>query len=188
MNAISEIHTERLWLRQWKQKDLKPFATMSLDEHVMEYFPSTLDTKESEAMALKCQGLIQERGWGFWAVELKANQQFIGFIGLHIPSAALPFSPCVEVGWRLARPYWGQGYATEGAKASLHFGFSNLGLMEIVAFTSVLNTKSMNVMRKLGMQRAELFNHPDISPDHRLFPHVLYRLPRDKWHSQLNPS
>lgn len=188
MNAVSEIQTARLWLRQWKQEDLQPFAAMSLDAQVMEYFPSTLDTKESEAIALKCQSLIQEQGWGFWAVELKENQQFIGFIGLHRPTAALPFSPCVEVGWRLARPYWGQGYATEGAKASLHFGFSTLGLSEIVAFTSVLNFKSMNVMRKLGMDRAELFNHPDIPSDHKLYPHVLYRLPRDKWRSQPVPG
>jgi RimJ/RimL family protein N-acetyltransferase len=184
MNAVSGIQTERLWLRQWKHSDFQPFSEMGLDERVMEFFPSLLDKKESEAVALKCQGLIEDRGWGFWAVELKESGQFIGFIGLHVPTAALPFSPCVEVGWRLARPYWGKGYATEGAKASIRFGFSVLGLTEIVAFTSVLNIKSMNVMRKSGMERSGTFNHPDISPDHRLYPHVLYGIRRDNWENQ----
>lgn len=183
MNAVPGIKTARLLLRQWKQEDFQPFSEMSLDERVMEFFPSPLDAKESEAVASTCQALIKERGWGFWAVELNENKKFIGFIGLHIPTADLPFSPCVEVGWRLAHPYWGKGYATEGAKATLRFGFSALGLKEIVAFTSVLNKKSINVMLKSGMERPEEFNHPDIPSNHRLYPHVVYRLSREKWGS-----
>jgi RimJ/RimL family protein N-acetyltransferase len=154
---------------------------MGMDERVMEFFPALLDKKESDSVALTCQRLIQERGWGFWAVEFRETRQFIGFIGLHIPTAALPFSPCVEVGWRLAQPFWGKGLATEGAKASLNFGFSTLGLSEIVAFTSGLNLRSMHVMDKLGMVRAEEFNHPDIPSTHKLYPHILYRLRRENW-------
>lgn len=188
MNTVSELETERLLLRQWKEDDFRPFAEMGSDEQVMEFFPSLLDGKESEALGRAIQGLIHAQGWGFWAVESKETGAFMGFIGLHIPSAALPFSPCVEVGWRLARPFWGKGYATEGADASLRFGFSTLGLTEIVAFTSILNAKSMNVMRKLGMERAETFNHPDIPPDHRLYPHILYRIGRDAWNRRLRES
>jgi len=144
----------------------------------MEYFPSLLNNNESDGIASKCQALIDERGWGFWAVELKGSGEFIGFIGLHIPTSKLPFIPCIEVGWRLAYPYWGKGYATEGAVASLHFGFTNLSIKEIVAFTSVLNTRSENVMKKVGMKKSGEFGHPDISESHRLHPHVLYSIQR----------
>jgi RimJ/RimL family protein N-acetyltransferase len=181
MKAVSEVQTERLLLRQWKQEDFQPFYEMGRDERVMEYFPSLLDKQASDAIASKCQALIEAQGWGFWAVELKASGKFIGFIGLHIPSADLPFSPCVEVGWRLAYPYWGKGYATEGAKASLRFGFTELSLGEIVAFTSVLNLKSIHVMEKSGMEKSEAFGHPDIPAEHRLHHHILYRMKRENW-------
>jgi len=106
-----EFQTTRLLLRQWTPADRAPFATMNADPRVMRHFPALLSRAESDAMADRCQALIEERGWGFWAVELKASGAFIGFVGLHTPSATLPFSPCVEIGWRLAADYWGQGSA-----------------------------------------------------------------------------
>lgn len=137
---------------------------------------------ECDAMAYKCETLIAERGWGFWAVEIKATGVFIGFVGLHIPSSALPFSPCVEIGWRLARPYWGRGYATEAARAALQVGFEHLALQEIVSFTAVRNRRSRAVMERLHMVRdEETFNHPDVPEESGLREHCLYRISRENW-------
>jgi len=99
-------------LRQWKKQDFSAFAKLNADSEVMEYFPNTLSTKESNAIAEKCKTLIKENGWGFWATELIETGEFIGFIGIHNPKETLPFSPCTEIGWRLLRNFWGKGYAT----------------------------------------------------------------------------
>lgn len=180
-----ELETGRLCLRQWQPNDRAPFAALNADQRVMEYFPSPLDHAASDAMAERCQLLIHERGWGFWAVETKANRQFIGCVGLHIPSAELPFSPCVEVGWRLAYPFWGKGYATEAGKAALEVGFGRLMFAEIVSFTAVGNTKSRAVMERLGMNGdSAIFEHPDVPLGHPLRPHCLYRLSRNQWLAQ----
>jgi RimJ/RimL family protein N-acetyltransferase len=144
----------------------------------MEFFSSILSREESDAMADRCTALIKERGWGFWAVEHEATARFIGFVGLHVPAADLPFSPCVEIGWRLAFECWGQGLATEAARAVLDVGFNKLGLDEIVSFTSQLNVRSQSVMKKLGMQAASNFEHPALPPESPLRTHVLYRLQR----------
>ncbi|MFT3721611.1 GNAT family N-acetyltransferase [Pseudorhodoferax sp.] len=172
-----ELTTFRLLLRQWVDGDLAPFRAMSADAEVMRYFPSTLSPQESDAMAERCRALIAERGWGFWAAEKASTGQFIGFIGLHVPAARLPCSPCVEVGWRLAKDHWGQGLATEGARACLGFAFAELKLAEVVAFTSVDNHRSEAVMRRLGMTRdAATFRHPALPGNHRLSEHCLYRV------------
>jgi RimJ/RimL family protein N-acetyltransferase len=112
MTNLIQIETDRLYLRQWASSDRQPFAELNADPEVMKYFPSTLGREESDAMADRCESLIEERGWGFWAVETKADGRFIGFVGLHVPIAELPFSPCVEVGWRISSSSWGKGYAT----------------------------------------------------------------------------
>jgi RimJ/RimL family protein N-acetyltransferase len=126
--------------------------------------------------------LIEEQGWGFWAVELKADGSFIGFLGLNVPAPNLPFSPCVEIGWRLALRYWGQGYASEGAREALRFGFQTLQLEEIVAFTALTNGRSQAVMRRIGMrERGERFAHPALPPGHALREHCLMRLSREEW-------
>lgn len=104
MPGIIEFDTERLRLRQWQASDRAPFAALNADPAVMAFFPSLLTRAESDAMADRCASLITQRGWGFWAVELRRSGEFIGFVGLHQPSAELPFAPCVEVGWRLAAP------------------------------------------------------------------------------------
>lgn len=131
---------------------------------------------ESDALALRRQAQIAQRGWGFWVAEEKAGGALVGMVGLHVPAANLPCSPCVEVGWRLARAHWGKGYATEGA-AALRLAFEVLGLEEVVSFTSIHNTRSEAVMQRLGMRRdAATFLHPALPADHSLAEHCLYRI------------
>lgn len=122
MPRIIESETERLLLRQWKDSDYEPFARLNADPRVMEFFVECLDRSASDALVDCLRSLIAERGWGLWAVELKQTRTFIGFVGLHVPTADLPFKPCVEIGWRLAAEYWGRGYATQAARATLRVG------------------------------------------------------------------
>lgn len=171
-----EVETDRIRLRQWREEDFAPFAALTSDPEVMRYFPSTLSEAESNAYARRCRDLIAERGWGFWAAEEKASGEFMGFLGLHIPTAPLPFMPCVEIGWRLARKWWGLGLATEGARGALQFGFRELDLDSIVSFTALVNHRSEAVMQRLGMQREATFEHPVVPPGHVLREHCLYRL------------
>lgn len=173
-----ELQTERLRLRQWRDADREPFAALNADPRVMAFFPAPLDRAASDAMADRCAALIAQRGWGFWALELMASGEFIGFAGLHTPSPELPFSPCVEVGWRLAFRHWGKGYATEAAKTALEVAFETLALPEIVAFTVPANLRSRAVMARLGMRESGSFEHPALPLGHPLRPHCLYRLQR----------
>lgn len=173
------LRTERLILRQWRDEDLPAFAAMGADPEVMRYFPALLSRRESDEYAAKCRALIDARGWGFWAVARQDSGEFIGFVGLHTPGVPLPFSPCVEVGWRLARRHWGQGFATEAARAALRYGFETLQLPEIVAFTALLNVRSQALMQRLGMARDPIgFDHPNVEEGHALRPHCLYRIAR----------
>ncbi|MDB5775302.1 MAG: GCN5-related N-acetyltransferase [Herbaspirillum sp.] len=185
MPALIEMRTERLRLRQWRGSDREPFAQLNADPVVMEFFPRTLNRKESDTIADRMQALIAANGWGFWAVELLESAAFIGVVGLNAPSSSLPCWPCIEVGWRLAQPYWGKGYACEAAGASLRLGFEVLNLTEIVSFTAVGNLRSQRVMHRLGMHRDdEDFEHPDVPAGHALRLHALYRLPREVWNVQ----
>jgi RimJ/RimL family protein N-acetyltransferase len=182
MTESIEFDTERLRLRQWRAADREPFAQLNADPRVMAYFPSPLDRAASDALAERIRSLIDERGWGFWATELKSTGEFIGFVGLHMPMAQLPFSPCVEIGWRLAYAHWGRGYATEAARGALHVGFDVLNFSEIVSFTAVGNARSRAVMERLGMvQAAETFQHPALPAGHPLQEHCLYRLAKARW-------
>jgi RimJ/RimL family protein N-acetyltransferase len=183
------LKTDRLLLRQWKRSDYSGFAKISGDTDVMEFYPKLLTVVESDALADRIRGLIDKRGWGFWAVETLKQKDFIGFVGLHIPSEQLPFSPCVEIGWRIAKEHWGKGYATEAAQAALDYGFSRLDLDEIVSFTTLANLRSQRVMQKIGMSDAkENFMHPDIDRSHPQCEHVLYKLTQSDWfvREQLN--
>lgn len=185
------LRSPRLRLRQWTPADRAPFAALNADPVVMEHFPAPLDRAQSDAMADRIEALIDRQGWGFWAAELlegldgagTSGGTFMGFIGLHRPTAPLPFTPCVEIGWRLARPFWGRGLATEGARLALRAGFEALGLEEIVAFTAQRNRRSQAVMERLGMHGSpsEAFEHPSVPEGHAVRPHVLYRLPRTAW-------
>ncbi len=172
------IQTERLLLRQWEEADLEPLAALNIDPRVMEFFYTTRSREETKAIVEAMTGLIDRRGWGFWAVSLIETDEFIGFIGIDEVPMNMPFAPAVEIGWRLAYDYWGKGYATEGAKACLQFGFEKLGLKEIVSFTTTNNLRSRRVMEKTGMQRnpSDDFDHPKVPSGHPLCRHVLYRI------------
>ena len=182
MDQTLTLKTERLILRQWLQSDYEQFAALSADPEVMKYYPNTLNKKKSYEFAQKCENLISMKGWGFWAVELKNNNEFIGFVGLHNPETNLPFSPCTEIGWRIAKSYWGYGYAAEAGNASLKYAFEKLKLIEIVSFTTLSNTKSISVMKKLNMVNTlNNFNHPSMPCGHVLQEHVLYKITNEKW-------
>lgn len=169
--------TERLVLRQWRESDLEPFARLNADPEVMRWFPAPLTREQSDAMVDRLSGHIEAEGWGMWALERRETGEFIGFTGLGVPRQRLPFQPCVEVGWRLARDAWGHGFASEAAREALRVGFDDLGLTEIVAFTAVPNLRSRAVMERLGMVRdaAEDFDHPAVDVGHPVRRHVLYR-------------
>jgi RimJ/RimL family protein N-acetyltransferase len=154
------------------------FAALNADPRVMEFLPAVLSRQESDAMVERIEAHFREHGFGLWAVEIPGVTVFAGFIGLAIPRFEAPFTPCVEIGWRLAFEHWNQGYATEGAKAMLAFGFERLGVGEIVSFTVPENLRSRRVMEKIGMtySPAEDFDHPALPAGHRLRRHVLYRI------------
>jgi RimJ/RimL family protein N-acetyltransferase len=175
-----ELSSPRCRLRQWKASDRAPFAAMNADPAVMRHFPSLLTREESDAMAERIESAIADRGWGLWALEIPGVTQFAGFVGLNEPTWTAHFTPCVEVGWRLAASVHGAGYATEAARAAVTYGFEKLFLTEIVALTIPDNLPSRRVMEKLGMVRDEHgdFDHPRIQPGHRTARHVLYRLGR----------
>jgi RimJ/RimL family protein N-acetyltransferase len=177
MTTHCVLQTERLALVCWQDPHRAPFAALNADAEVMRFFPSTLTAEQSDAAIDAWRGQFEARGWSNWAVELRDTGEFIGFIGLSVPRRALPFSPCVEAGWRLKRSAWGNGYATEGARECLRFGFVRLGLAEIVSFTAVVNRRSRAVMERIGMRDAnEDFEHPALPEGHWLRPHCLYRV------------
>ena len=179
------LRSDRLILRSWCDSDLPAMARMNADPRVMEFMPAILDRPASDAMAARLQHHIEAQGFGFWAVEVPGVADFVGFVGLSRPGFAAPFMPCVEMGWRLLHEFWGQGYATEAARAALRHGFVDLGLAEIVSFTAAINQRSRRVMQRLGMQhyRTEDFDHPALPEGDPLRRHVLYRLSRTRWTS-----
>jgi RimJ/RimL family protein N-acetyltransferase len=181
--AIPEIETERLWLRGWRDEDREPFATLNADPDVMEHLTSVLSRAASDRLVDAIVDGWAEHGFGLWAVELRRDGRLVGFTGLSRPSFEAPFTPAVEVGWRLARDAWGHGYATEAARAALAYGFETVGLDEIVSFTVPSNARSRRVMERLGMTHdaADDFDHPKLPDGHRLRRHVLYRLDRARW-------
>lgn len=172
------LTTDRLILRQWRPDDREPFAAMSADPRVMEFFPALLNRAESDALADRFAARIEERGFGFWAIELPGIARFIGFAGLSIPGFATHFTPCVEIGWRLSPDYWGQGYASEAARRALQFGFDEAGFAEIVAFAAAGNRRSRAVMERIGMtyDAEGEFDMPSLPEDSPVRRHVLYRI------------
>lgn len=170
------MKTSRLKLRQWRGADHQPFAELCADPRVMRYFPAPLNEEQARASIERFTAHIVEWGYGFWAVERRDNQQFIGFVGLNNIDGGFSFAPGVEIGWRLTKSAWGQGLATEAARAALQFGFEQARLPAIIAMTSVHNSASERVMVRLGMQKIGNFNHPRLMPEHQLCEHVLYRL------------
>lgn len=180
MTQVAPRLTPRLVLRQWRDEDAVALAAMNADPEVMRWFPAPLSREESDALLTRVRESLADHGWGLWALERRERRELVGFTGLAALAAELPFSPCVEVGWRLARSAWGQGLATEAAREALRVGFGELGLDEIVSFTSVGNVRSRAVMTRLGMTRDPVddFDHPSLPEGHPLRRHVLYRVRR----------
>ncbi len=179
------ILTERLVLREWREADKLPYSLLNADPQVMEHFPSTLSRVQSDEMVGRMATNWELYGRGLWAVERLDTQQFIGFIGLAAPGWHVDgITPCIEVGWRLAKPHWGHGFAPEGATAALAYGFEHLELPndEIVSFTTTKNLKSQRVMRKIGLHLDETrgFDHP-MTPGWHGERHVLYSIDRQGW-------
>ncbi len=172
------LATARLRLRPWRPQDLPRFAALNADPRVRAHFPRTLSVQESDREAARISDHFQAHGFGLWAVDVIDRVDFIGFVGLLIPQFDAHFTPCVEIGWRLAAEHWGCGYATEAARAALECGFRRLGFEEIVSFTVPDNWRSRRVMERLGMRRSvtDDFDHPRLPPGHPLRRHVLYRL------------
>lgn len=186
MTHLYEFTTQRLWLRQWQPRDFAPFAELNADPTVMAHFPNTLDRATSDQLAQRQQDAIATRGWGLWAVEHRESHDFIGFVGLNPPHPALGLgAEAVEIAWRLALPFWGQGYATEAAQACLFVGFTWLKFPAILSFTALTNARSQAVMERLRMRRdRETFLHPLLPAEHPLAPHCLYRLAHHEWARQ----
>jgi RimJ/RimL family protein N-acetyltransferase len=177
---MAELRTQRLVLRQWREADLEPFAALNVDPEVMRHFPALLTREQSDALAERERTLLARRGWGLWAVELVQGAPYIGFIGLAETRIDAHFTPAVEVGWRLAREHWGNGYASEGARAAIGFAFDEVRLDEVISFTTTGNDRSRRVMERLGMTHdaADDFQHPLLAEGDPLRPHVLYRIRR----------
>jgi RimJ/RimL family protein N-acetyltransferase len=184
------LRTERLILREWRDADFDAWAAMNADPRVMEHFPKLLDRAASDAIGIRARESMAERGFGILAVEIPGVTAFAGSVGLSVPRFEAHFTPCVEIGWRLAHAYWGNGYATEAARATMEDGFTRLGLDEIVAMTAVGNTRSRHVMEKLGMTRSDAddFDHPLVPHGNPVQRHVLYRLQRERWRPVLTPD
>lgn len=189
MPPAIEFETPRLRLVVWQERHLAPFAAMNADPEVMQYFPAPLDAEQSRASVEIWQAQFAERGWSNWALELRGSGEFIGFVGLSVPRRVLPFSPCVEIGWRLARRFWGEGYAGEAARGCLAVGFGKLGLDEIVSFTALANRRSRAVMERIGMHdTGRDFDHPGVPEGSALRRHCLYLIGREHWRaSRLAP-
>jgi len=182
------VQTQRLMLRQWRDEDRPLFAAMNGDPEVMKYFPNTLSSSQSDTLVDRFTTDIEESGWGFWAAERSDTGEFIGFIGINYSADGLPFAPCVDIGWRLARAHWGLGFATEGAKAAMDYAFWQANLSLLVSMTPTENQASERIMQKLGMVKQALnFMHPKVVKGHPLQEHVLYSITNKQW-QKLSPA
>ncbi len=183
MVELIELQSPRLLLRQWRASDLEPFAALNADPVVMEHFPASLSREQSDALASRIQAHFDQNGFGLWALERRDSGVFIGFAGLLRVGFAAAFSPAVEIGWRLAREHWGQGFAREAAQTAVACGFARLQLTELVSFSAPANRRSRAVMAALGMQHdpQDDFDYPTLPVGHPLRCHVLYRLNREQW-------
>lgn len=177
------IETDRLLLRPWRAADREPFAALNADPRVMEHFPETLTRQESDTLVERMEAAWRAHGFCFGAIERRSDGVFVGMAGLARVPFHAPFTPAVEIGWRLAQEFWGMGYASEAARAWLAYGFTALACEEIVSFTTTTNLRSQAVMQRIGMQRdaGRDFEHPGVAAGHPLRPHVLYALGRETW-------
>jgi ribosomal-protein-alanine N-acetyltransferase len=180
------FESSRLVFRDWKEEDLEGFRNMNHDPQVMEYFCNILSDDETDLVYQRIKAEFKQYGYGLYAVEIKDTNEFIGFIGFHWATLQVEFAPCIEIGWRLKKEAWGNGYATEGAKACLAHGFDRLGFNEVYSFTSKVNTRSENVMKKIGMVKKMEFSHPQIDENSILCKHVLYHITSLQYRNLMN--
>jgi RimJ/RimL family protein N-acetyltransferase len=176
-----EVRTDRLLMRRWRDSDRDPFAALNGDPETLKFFPATLDRAASDAYADRIEEHFEQQGFGLWALEVNGTGEFIGFTGLSPMQDDVPGAGGMEIGWRLLRHAWHQGYATEAARAALAVAFDGAGLAEIWSMTAVLNEPSQAVMRRIGMTEVARFEHPRIAAGDPLRPHVTYRLARTEW-------
>ena len=186
--TFDSIRTERLLMRRWRDSDRGPFAAMNADPEVMRYFPETLGRTASDGYLDRIEALFQRQGFGRWALEHTATGRFLGFTGLNPMPPGVPGAGGMEVGWRLARHAWHQGFATEAATAALDVAFRGAGLAEVWSMTAVLNEPSQAVMRRLGMTLYGHFDHPRVEVGHPVRPHVVYRIARPAAASATGPA
>lgn len=177
MNEYQFI-SERLGFRTWCEADLKPMAVLNADPEVMRFFPSTQSEKQTRELMNKCNAQFDKYGHCYFAVDRLSDKTFIGFIGLAYQEYEAPFTPCVDIGWRLAKQFWNNGYATEGARRCLEYGFEVLELDTIYSIASEINTPSINVMKKIGMNYQYHFDHPELTESGGLNPCTLYQILR----------
>lgn len=170
------IETSRLILRPWRESDLAPFAEQNADPEVMRFLGGLLTREESDAYVRRAEAHHAAHGFCKWAVEAPGVAPLIGGVGMSYVSFDASFTPAVEVAWRLHKRFWGEGYATEAARAAIDDGFTRVGLRDIVALTTLANLPSQRVMQRLGMRRDIEFDHPRYAADHPLRRHVLYRM------------
>ena len=188
MADLDELRTSRLLMRRWRNSDRAPFAAMNVDPEVMRCFPSTIDREASDRSIARFEQRFEEQGFGLWALELLASGEFIGFTGLNPMPEGVPGAGEYEVGWRLARSAWHQGYATEAAQAALGAAFTRVGLPRVWSITAVLNVPSVAVMERLGMEWVGVFDHPRIEVGHPIRPHVFYRIEQPTQSRYVVPS
>jgi RimJ/RimL family protein N-acetyltransferase len=173
-----ELTTTRLRLRRWHEGDLEAFALINADARVMEFFPKPLSRLESDSLATRIRSQLEEGAFGLWAVEVLGESSFVGFVGLAQPRFQTAFTPCIEIGWRMAYSHWGKGFAFEAAQKVTEYAFHDLQVAELVSFTAFSNMRSQRLMQRLGFTtlHSEDFNHPSLPEGHPLQHHVLYRL------------
>jgi ribosomal-protein-alanine N-acetyltransferase len=187
MDRRRGLTTQRLRLRRWEDSDLGPFASLNADPEVMRYFPAPLTVPESNDFVQRIERHFELHGFGLWAVDVLDGHEFAGFVGLWSATFEADFTPAVEVGWRLARQFWGRGIASEAATAALTDGFNRFHLPEVVSFTATINHPSRRVMEKLGMTRdpADDFDHPAVAEGSPLRHHVLHRMTARTWQDRV---
>ena len=174
---MTEIRTARLLMRRWRDEDREPFAAMNADPEVMEHFPALMTREESDAFVDRIETHFETHGYGLWVLE--DDTGFLGFTGLNWATFDAAFNPSLEVGWRLARPAWGKGYASEAAIEAVRRGLAEVE--RITSFTALTNERSWAVMQRIGMHRDSLFDHPRVPDGHPVRRHVLYVADRHIW-------
>jgi RimJ/RimL family protein N-acetyltransferase len=170
------IETDRLLLRGFRRDDLPAFAQMHTDDEVMAYLGARrLPPEITDGIAAACQRGFERTGVAKIAVERKSDGAFLGMAGLSFEDW---YPDDIEVGWRLARPYWGFGYAAEAGVAWLDHAFKALDAPRVISIADVPNTRSIAVMQRIGLG---FDHHAELPYEGSTFAAVVYALTREQW-------